>query len=81
MYKRVTKTEARKVFNKGKSVWLLPSKVGFCINAPFLAPYEINKNTRNNSVETPDFDRLSNSFAYYNCNNELGNIVHYYVEK
>ena len=26
-----------------------------------------------------DFERISNSFAYYNCNNEIGTYVKYFA--
>ena len=79
MYKRVDKTRARKAFEKGKKVWFLPSKVRFCLNAPFMAPFEVQKGATNIDGYK-DFDALSNMYCYYNCNEELGRVVHYYVE-
>jgi len=71
---KVNKTQARKMYEQGKSLYLLPSKVGFCLNAPFMAPYEISKQSCNNE----DFDKIVNTYAYYNCNQELGRTVSYY---
>ena len=76
MYKKIDRTRARKAYNAGKTIYLLPSKVRFCLNAPFIAPFAIDKV----SCDNRDFDLISNEYCYYNCNEELGRAVHYYIE-
>lgn len=65
---------ARKLFETGKPIYLLPNKVRL-INA-WVFPYAIDKNRANGD----SFDNIVNAFSYYNCNNELGNSVSYYKE-
>jgi hypothetical protein len=74
---KLDKTKARKLYCEGRKIYLLPSKVRFCLNAPFMAPYEISWESCNGR----DFDRLANEYKYYNCNEELGKLVHYYFDK
>lgn len=71
---KLNKTQARKMYGQGKSLYLLPSKVRFRLDAPFMTPYEMSKQSCNNE----DFDTIVNTYAYYNCNQELGKTVSYY---
>lgn len=73
--KKVNKTQARKLFNKGVTLFLLPSKVGF--NNCWISPYRLNINECENEK---DFDKIVNAYSYYNCNTDLGKIISYYVE-
>lgn len=68
---KVNKIEAKKIYNEGGSVHLLPSKVG--VGNLWIHPIEINKE---GGVE---FQNKVNDFAYYSCNKELGQRINYYA--
>lgn len=71
--KRIPKVEARKLFNAGKTVYLLPSKVG--TDSMWVKPHGVNNR------DEQDFEKVINAYRYYNCNIELGRGLHYYVEE
>lgn len=80
MYKKVTKPIARKLFNEGVDIYLLPCKVsetsltgkGFIISPCIISKSEEGDN---------QFDRVVNYFEHYNCNNEMGYYAHYYIKE
>ena len=75
--KKVNKTTARKMYNNGVTIYLLPSNVG--LNSVWVSPCPVN-NIDNNAIYSPrSFDAVINEFEYYNCNNELGRYTHYYI--
>ena len=82
-YKKVTKPTARKLFNSGTPVYLLPSKVNafmvFDNNYKgFIQPVVISyKEDRGEN----QFDRTVNEFEYYNCNSEMGYYAHYFIKE
>ena len=82
-YRRITKPNARKMYNAGFNIALLPCKVsGAVLNIPpsfnsGVQPVFINILTSKN--EENKFDRAVNEFEYYNCNAELGYYSHYYI--
>ena len=84
-YKRVNKPTARRMFNKGYNVQLLPCKVSenvFKVSKKYyigVLPTEISLST--SSHEVNHFDRTVNEYEYYNCNAELGYYAHYYVNE
>lgn len=84
-YNRINKPTARRMFNKGYCVQLLPCKVNENIlqipedNLGWLKPTEISLSTSNH--EANHFDRTVNEYEYYNCNAELGYYAHYYVSE
>ena len=84
-YKRINKPTARRMFNKGYSVQLLPCKVSenvFKVSKEYyigVLPTEISLST--SSQEANHFDRTVNEYEYYNCNAELGYYAHYYVSE
>lgn len=71
---RVNKTVARKLYNLGFDVGLCPCKAN-----PETPWGLIGKFNRNGYYDC--FDSLVNAFTWYNCNNELGKYVAYYVDK
>ena len=73
--KRVTLTEARKRFESGCYVWMLPCNVRF--NNMWIQPACISSDME--IYENKSFSDIVNSFEYYNCNNELGKYAKYYV--
>lgn len=66
-------------------VWLCPSKCRPNPDHPFNVAYravlEKYGEWLPDSGKYRSFDYLVDSFAYYNCNNELGNTVHFYIEE
>lgn len=79
-YKRVNKPTARKIYNQGCSILLLPCKVNESVLDglhPWIKPCEIN--IINSESFENNFDRAVVNFEYYNCNAELGYYAHYYV--
>lgn len=72
--KKVAYKTAKKHFENGESVALLPNKVRADAHAMWIMPSWI-------SYETElSFDGAVAAFKYYNCNREVGLGVHYYVE-
>ena len=70
---KIRKTMARKLFNEGKSIYLLPCKMR--VNNMWQSPYEMVKNE-----EYPDFDKMVNNYEYYNCQyNETGKYTAFYI--
>lgn len=84
-YKRVNKATARKMYNHGCSILLLPCKVGESAlyestsQNHWVRPYSMSLMT--SEEETNRFDRAVNTYEYYNCNAELGYYAHYYVSE
>lgn len=71
-YRRLNKTTANKLFDRGEIIMLCPCKMN--LHSPWAILAEITK--------TGDriFDSLVNDFVYYNCSNELGQYPHYYIK-
>lgn len=72
--KKITKTTARKLFNEGKTIYLLPCKavIGSC----WIVPTPICK-----SLDEGDFDKSVNAYEYYTCSNATGKYSHYYISE
>lgn len=67
---RVSKRTARRHYNNGELIILLPVK---CYSEQFA--FE----TGENHNEVKEFDKLVNEFEYYNCNHECGYYAAFYV--
>jgi len=67
---KINKTRARKEFNQGKNISLMPCKTAI---GGVLEPHIIDNN------DHIDFDRMVNNFEYYNCNYEVGRYTHFYI--
>ena len=72
-WKKINKTQARKIFNNFGTIYLLPSNMS--TESMWGFPYGINQETE------LTFDGAVNAFRYYNCNNELGRYVHYFIKE
>ena len=68
---RISKSEARKLFDKGETICLCPCKM-----RPF-GGWGIGYITDSSRTEC-DFEKLSNKFSWYNCNPETGKYVSFY---
>lgn len=68
--KKINKTVARKAFNDGKAVVLVPCnmqpKFGLMVSKNDYHGYD-------------DFDKLNRAFTWFQCNNECGKYPHYYL--
>ena len=72
-YTRINKREARKLYNLGRTITVLPYKAN--PNSPWFSNSTVSKESTDK-----DFDALVNEFTYYNCNtSELGHRPAFYV--
>ena len=76
-YVRVNKPTARKMYNYGLTVNLLPCKVS--TNRIWIRPYTINK--AESEYSENQFDRTVIAFQFYNCNAETGYYPSFYVNE
>lgn len=67
---RVTKQEAKKLYNSGEDIVIAPSKVN--LSSPW-GLYSIV-----NNANDMGFDIVTAHFEHYNCNNETGNRLSFY---
>lgn len=70
--KKVNVTSAKKSFENGQTVYLLPNKVR--LDNAWIKPFAIDDS------QGRTFDKVVNDYKYYNCNSETGNNVAYYIE-
>ena len=71
-YTRINKPEARKLYNLGRPIVVLPCKAN--PNSPWFSNSTVSKESGR------DFNTLVNEFIYYNCNtSELGRYPAFYV--
>lgn len=75
--KRISKTVARKLYNAGYNVLFIPCNLNPENNFYNLGIWE-NKNL---AGQYDSFEKLVNSFEYYNCNNETGKYTAFYIKK
>lgn len=72
---KITKTQARKRFEKGEQIFVLPNKIRF--DNIWMQPFHFTKA----QIEPDDFDTVINCYEYYNCNSETGKRCAYYVKE
>lgn len=73
--KKVNKSVARRAYNAGKKVAICP-----CYVSPFSMWFG-GFYTNDGADSSIDFDKLCNTISYYNCNEELGRTLAYYIEE
>lgn len=84
-YKQLSKRMARKVFNDGTPVYLLPNKVSSeCLRSDFkgfVSPCVVRYDKKEPLTNAfgEQFDKVLAYFEQYNCNAELGRYAHYYI--
>ena len=71
---KITKGMARKLYNEGKEVMIIPNRVR---PTGILASWT----TKPNDDPDADFDKLCNSIFYYNCSPETGMKLAYYAKE
>lgn len=74
--KQINKTEAKKLFEQGTQIYLQASNMH-----PFgvyqnVCPIRHDPHEADNTMN--QFDYITNSYRWYNCDNERGRYVHYY---
>jgi len=74
-FKRINKSQARKLFENEKQFFIVPRKVS-PLNSWGLGMEVII----NNWSVGESFQNFVNSYEYYNCNNELGTYSAFYVK-
>lgn len=77
-YVRVDKRKARIKYNDGKQVFLIQDMMR--LPNEWQMPCPISNNN-NGSVMESDFDKRVRGFQYYNCDNECGRGVKYFVKQ
>ncbi len=73
VFHQVTKRVAAKLFDAGHTILALPSNV--IPNNVWMAPCPFNKA----QFVEDNFAAACDSFAYYNCNSEFGNYIHFFA--
>ena len=80
-YKKINKPTARKMYNHGLPIYLVPCKCRFIEpesnEKGWVTPVNISILECNETMNK--FDRTVSAFEYYNCNAELGYYSAYYV--
>ena len=71
---QVSKTDAKKFYLSGRVVYLLASKMRFDNIWGGACPCQIQDKSDNK-----EFEKLCNSFRYYNCTNYTGKYIHYFI--
>lgn len=71
---KITKALARKMYNNGEEVMIIPNKVR---PNGMLASWT----TKPNDDPDADFDKLCNAIFYYNCSPETGMNLAYYAKE
>ena len=71
---KITKALARKMYNNGEEVMIIPNKV---------RPNGMLASWTTKPVDDPDadFDKLCNAIFYYNCSPETGMNLAYYAKE
>lgn len=71
---KVTKALAKKMYDEGSEVMVIPSKI---------RPNSIlaNWTSKPQDDSTADFEKLCNAVFYYNCSPETGMTLAYYVKE
>ena len=72
-YRRIRKDVARRMYKKGKTIYLTPSNVAASDSNMWIKPYPINNSSGKN------FDNIINEYEYYNCNWELGYYTNFWI--
>ena len=72
---KVNKTKAKRLYDDGETVYLVPCKVFPDFNNNWIQPIKAKK-----SNDTDFFENFVNNFEYYNCQlNETGKYTHFYI--
>lgn len=83
-YRQINKPTARKLYDEGEYIYLLPCRVNSFIvfdrnYKGFVQPVMICKDTSDDTENK--FDRAVNAYEYYNCNSQMGYYAHYFIKE
>lgn len=70
--KRISMATARRLFNNGVEIYMLPSKA--VIRNIWILPIGIHQ-------DEISFEAHVNEYRYYNCSAETGKRVHFYINE
>lgn len=73
-WERVNKTTARKAYQNGKEIYLVPSNL-----FPF-GGWGFGSEITAERMEEKAFNDVVREYEFYNCTNETGNFASYYVK-
>lgn len=79
IYRRLTKAQAINLFQGGHTIVIAPVKANMTYIFRLWAVLCYNPSDRTHETPKQTFERLENSFRYYNCNNELGQYCKYFA--
>lgn len=71
---KVNRKQARKQYNNGGTVYVLPCKTRF--ENAWILPLKMSRKLLLND----EFDTVVNCYEYYNCNSETGKYAAFYTE-
>ena len=74
---QVTKTQAKKFFEQGKTIYLLPSKMEFDNIWQSPLPFSIS---HLKGEPNWDFSKYIGFYEIYNCDRERGRWVHFFIQ-
>ena len=77
-YTRIRKDVAKRLFNKGKTIYLTPSNIAASDSNPWIKPYAIKQEEGEGEGE---FNKRVNAFEYYNCNHRLGYYANFWISE
>jgi hypothetical protein len=76
---KIKKSEAKKMYDEGKEIYLNPSKMKF--KSIWHEALKVSKSIMQKCYDKEvNFQQLTDSYHYYNCNKETGMIIHYYKD-
>ena len=76
---KITKLEAKKLYDDGKEIYLNPSKMR--VKSVWHEALKVSKSIAENDMyNAPTFEQLVNNYKYYNCNKEMGLVVYFYKD-
>lgn len=88
---KLTKTQAKKAWLEGENVYFVPCKISITARQSWMM---CKNKTECDYIKTEEkdgkiivlecsaeenFERLCNEIVYYNCNNETGKYLHYFI--
>lgn len=76
---KIDKRTARKNYEAGNIVYVLPNKVR--VENDWLIPMPIERYHDDPLINDLPFDKWLTEYSYYNCNSELGNQLSYYLDE
>ena len=77
---RVSKASARKTYNEGNPIWVVPNHVRFDFDNQWVRPCLLSKR-HDTAQDSKDFDRTITNYEWYTCCAELGTYPKFYIKE